>query len=185
MKTKYATPLLAAGICALTIASLALARQSKPRASGIRSARSVVAASKGVSRPDAAARSKQLAAYEGTRIAPRLGVSGDELRMHEAIGARFAERDPAATAARIGHFAWLDDPQTSCKGWHGIIQDVATIPGGFRVAVRVSPTLKNEGLMAIHTPYYVVETYELKAGQLSLLGVEGPPAGTLKAVATD
>ncbi len=197
MKLGHAVTLIAAGACALGAASFA-ASQGRPKKSTaggairIQSPRSNKAGTiKGDLNPRATLReieeahSRRLATHRGTEIAPHPEARGDELVTQRRIAEVFGAQDPAADANRIAHFSWMDDPEVRCMGWHGTIQEVTKGVGGLLVRVRVAPILVSARVPSLFTTDYVVETYELRDGKLSLRNVEAPPAGTLKMVFTD
>ena len=134
---------------------------------------------------DQEARNRQLTAYQGTKMVPHRDADGKELVLQKDLAALFVEQDPPASTARLALFSWMDDPEIRCNGWYGGIQEVGESPNFLYNKVAISPILASEKAMAISSTYYVVETYELRQGVLSLLKVEEPPVSTLKALITD
>ena len=197
MKSRRLLPLIAASVGILAVAALAAGQGKAPKSSP-KSAITIrqQVAHRGATLkgdPDRhatylanqAKRALQLTTDQGTKIGPHPDAIGIERASQMEIADLFAEQQPTATQARINQFSWLNDPEVRCNGWYGAIQKVTEGADPARIKVRMSPILISERAMSITTPYYVVETYELRQGILSLISVEAPASGTLKAMIQD
>lgn len=124
--------------------------------------------------------------YRGTVIKPLPDSAGVPLALQQEIAAAFARLDPQP-ADRLEHFSWLEDlegPRLSTRvvEWRGLIQDIAPIPGGLRIKVRIVPELGSERGVA-STNDYSEEVYDYTSGSLRYIG-EVPEPRTAPRVVT-
>jgi len=115
--------------------------------------------------------------YRGSTVEPLPGSTKIAVAVQREIAAAFIRLDPVPDD-RLDHFAWLEELEekaaTRVIGWNYAIKEVAPIPGGWRVGVRVVPQLGSERGVAFASDY-IDEVYDYTAGHLQFVQAIGRP----------
>jgi hypothetical protein len=110
--------------------------------------------------------------YKGISVKPHQDARGENLRLQLEVAAVLMRLD-YVPAHRVQEFRWIEEEYaTKITGYNGQILEMAPIPGGVRVKLKVRPTYWSTLNSGDHT----IEYYDYANGRIEHRGSEAPPS---------
>ena len=117
-------------------------------------------------------------------VEPLKKVKGQILALHQKLADRLS-RITVVPPDRFQHYQWLNNRDFQLLGWHGFVQQVDPIPGGYMVMLRISPRVRSKFGASTTVFDHMYEKYAVVGDQVQFMEAIHPPGSGQPSFVTD